>query len=117
MRFICCRIQVLGAGLRSPRVAARSPRGPPTEGPLFYRNGAQMMVVDLDTQSALRVGTPEVLFINDEYRLNTSAAPANPFYDVLPGGERFVMVQSGAAATEVSVVQNFFEELRQVVPE
>ena len=38
-------------------------------------------------------------------------------YDVLPDGRGFVMLQSGAVPREINVVQNFFEELRQVVPE
>ncbi len=45
-------------------------------------------------------------------------APA-AFYDVTPDGQRFLMVQvteSEQAATQINVVLNWFEELKQRVP-
>ena len=40
-------------------------------------------------------------------------------YDVAPGGQRFVMVQEvelGSEVTQIKVVMNWFEELKQRVP-
>jgi hypothetical protein len=40
-------------------------------------------------------------------------------YDVSPDGQRFLMIQSGekqAAATQINVVLNWFEELKRKVP-
>ena len=56
-----------------------------------------------------------MLFASDEYLMNPSTEPANAFYNVLPDGEGFVMLQSGTVTRELILVQNFFKELRQVV--
>ena len=46
-------------------------------------------------------------------------APA-AFYDVTPDGQRFLMLKTGgpeeSAATQINVVLNWFEELKQRVP-
>jgi len=77
---------------------------------LFYRSGNKMMAVDLATQSGFSAGKPHMLF----ERLYA------PYYDVSPDGQRFLMLkpteQSQAAPTQIVVVQNWFEELKQKVP-
>ena len=65
---------------------------------LFYRNGTQMWVVDVETESAFTAGRPSLLF-EAPYDLelyNGGVGYAN--YDVSLNGEHFLMVQSGAAA-------------------
>ena len=43
-----------------------------------------------------------------------------PWYDISPDGQRFLMVKpsdpAGAAPTQINVVLNWFEELKQKVP-
>jgi eukaryotic-like serine/threonine-protein kinase len=78
---------------------------------LFFRNGEQMMVVDIGTKPAFSASRPRLLF--------TGAFIGRPDYDVSPDGQSFVMVNSGEddrAATQISVVFNWLEELKQRVP-
>ncbi len=83
---------------------------------LFYRSGAMMMAVDVIAQPSFSVGKPRMLF-EGQYQ-------PSPYvyenYDVSPDGQRFLMlkpVESGAAApTQINVVLNWFEELKQKVP-
>jgi serine/threonine-protein kinase len=83
---------------------------------LFYRSGEKMMSVDIATQPSFSAGKPRVLF---EGRY--SPAPGTtPNYDVSPDGQRFLMIrpteQAEAAATQINVVLNWFEELKRRVP-
>jgi Tol biopolymer transport system component len=82
---------------------------------LFYRSGGKMMAVDIATQPSFASGKPRMLF-EGQY----SPAPgATPNYDVSPDGQRFLMlkpVEQAQAATQIVVVQNWFEELKQKVP-
>ena len=83
---------------------------------LFYRNGDKMMAVDIATQPSFVAGKPHLLF-EGQYQ----PAPATlPNYDVSPDGQRFLMLkpneQGLAAPTQINVVLNWFEELKQKVP-
>ena len=89
-------------------------------GELFYRDGNQMLVVEIATEPTLRAGRPRVLFEGpyemDVAQFNRSALPN---YDVSLDGERFLMVTRGdseASAFSINVVLNFFEELKARVP-
>jgi len=88
----------------------------PAGGELFYRGGKKIMAVDIDTESGFSTGTPRLLF--EGPYLPTSAS--FPFYDVSPDGQRFLMlkpVESEASApTQIHVVLNWFEELKQKSP-
>jgi hypothetical protein len=83
---------------------------------LFYRSGNKMIAVDIATQPGFAAGKPRILF--EEPYLPTSAT--SPNYDVTPDGQRFLMLkpteQAQAAPTQIVVVQNWFEELKQKVP-
>ena len=84
---------------------------------LFYRSGERMMAVDIATQPGFTAGKPRMLF-KGQY-VPTATTPAN--YDVSPDGQRFLMLKSdeqtsSSAATQIVVVQNWFEELKQKVP-
>lgn len=83
---------------------------------LFYRSGDKMMVVDITTQPSFSAGKPRVLF--EAPYLPTPATFPN--YDVSSDGRRFLMLkpveQSEAAPTQINVVLNWFEELKQKVP-
>ena len=85
-------------------------------GELFYRNGNQMMAVEITTDPTFREGIPRLLF-EENFQLSISTL-AN--YDVTPDGQRFVMIKESEeqqeAATQINVVLNWFEELKQRVP-
>jgi len=75
-----------------------------------------MMAVEIATQPGFTAGKPRVLF-EGQYR----PSPATfPNYDVSPDGQRFLMLrpveQAQAAPTQINVVLNWFEELKQKVP-
>jgi serine/threonine-protein kinase len=82
---------------------------------LFYREGNRLMVVSLDTSAGFKAGLPRMIF--EGYVSLISGTN----YDVSPDGQRFVMVQGSQTAgavgpTELRLVLNWFEELKQRVP-
>ncbi len=83
---------------------------------LFYRSGSKIMTVEVDTKSGFSVGKPRMLF--EGPYMPTSAS--FPYYDVSPDGQRFLMLkpteQAQTAPTQINVVLNWFEELKQKVP-
>jgi Tol biopolymer transport system component/predicted Ser/Thr protein kinase len=83
---------------------------------LFYRSGDRMMRVPVETEPTFRKGRPEVLF-EGRYAVN-EIVPGLRFYDVSPDGQGFVMVQRGEPQEEAQLVlvQNWFEELKRIVP-
>ena len=84
-------------------------------GELFYYNGKEMKVVQTKTSPTFSASTPEVLF-EGEY---VEVGAGRPNYDVTSDGQRFIMVQDNqqsTAATQINVVLNWFEELKQKVP-
>jgi eukaryotic-like serine/threonine-protein kinase len=84
---------------------------------LFYRSGKKMMALDIATQPSFSPGKPRMLFEGEYF---TSDWPLiGAAYDVSPDGQRFLMVKSteqASAATQINVVLNWFEELKQKVP-
>ena len=83
---------------------------------LFYRSGDKMMAVDIATKSSFVAGKPRILFEGQYVPTPVTA----PNYDVTPDGQRFLMLKSTeqvqAAPTQINVVLNWFEELKQKVP-
>ncbi len=83
---------------------------------LFYRTSDKMMAVEITTQPNFSVGKPQMLF--EGRYLPTPVT--SPNYDVSPDGQRFLMLkpaeQAQAAPTQINVVLNWFEELKQKVP-
>ena len=86
---------------------------------LFYRIGDKMMVVDVTTGPSFSAGKPRILF---EGSYTHAAGPAEVLfsnYDISPDDQRLLMVQesdAAMAATQINVVLNWFEELKQKVP-
>jgi Tol biopolymer transport system component len=75
---------------------------------LFFRSGAKLMAVNVETGAAFRAGVPRMLF-----------EKASSDYDVAPDGKRFLMLKPSAAAAESSdlhVILNWFDDLRRRVP-
>ena len=86
---------------------------------LFYRNGNDdLIAVTVSSGSAAPpTGQQRVLFSATPYLADFN----HRMYDVTPDGRRFVMIRlgvgdRGAAAAELIVVQNFFAELKRLVP-
>jgi serine/threonine-protein kinase len=83
---------------------------------LFYRSGDKMMAVEIATQPGFAAGKPRMLF-EGQYQPTPGTFPN---YDVSPDGQRFLMLkpteQAQAAPTQINVVLNWFEELKQKVP-
>jgi Tol biopolymer transport system component len=75
---------------------------------LFFRNGAKLVAVDVETGATFHVGAAHVLF-----------EKASSDYDVAPDGKRFLMLKPTAAvgdSGELHVIVNWFDDLRQRVP-
>jgi len=80
---------------------------------LFYQNGDKLMAVAIETEPGFVAGAPRLLFEG------SYVAQTGDDYDVAPDGRRFVMIQRGpseAPATQITLVQNWFEELKRRVP-
>ena len=89
---------------------------------MFYRNGDNMMAVEVRLQPSLAPGKPRVLWTGPYARgLSSQCSPAgatNSNYDVTPDGQRFLMIQEeedGLIATQINVVPNWPEELKRQV--
>ena len=88
-------------------------------GELFFSglDNRQMLAVSVQSGNALVAGRPEVLFERGYPPITTGWRP----YDVSPDG-RFAMITLGGAGSDtdtapnVILVQNWFEELRRLVP-
>jgi serine/threonine-protein kinase len=83
---------------------------------LFYRSGDKMMAVEIATQPSFSAGKPRMLF-EGQYEPTPATTPN---YDVSADGQRFLMLRPSestvAAPTQINVVLNWFEELKQKVP-
>ena len=85
---------------------------------LFYRNGAAVMVVPVETDPIFAAGSPEMLLEGQD--------PPNPpsnggrAYDVSLDGQRFLMIKADGGSENTPphfiLVQNWFEELKRLVP-
>ncbi len=72
-----------------------------------------MMAVSIQTHPVFRAGKPIQLF---EARF-AGVLYHSAEYDVAPDGQHFVMIQDVESwSTQIHVVQNWFEELKQRVP-
>jgi eukaryotic-like serine/threonine-protein kinase len=85
---------------------------------LFYRSGDKVIAVEIATQSSFAAGKPRMLFMGPY--LPTNNQGKFPNYDVSPDGQHFLMVkpieEAQAAPTQINVVLNWTEELKQRVP-
>jgi Tol biopolymer transport system component len=84
---------------------------------LFYRSGDKMMTVEITEQPGFSAGKPKVLF-EGQYKVDQFPGTGNN-YDVSSDGQRFLMVketEQSKSATQIIVVQNWFEDLKRRVP-
>ncbi len=73
------------------------------------------MVVEITTEPTFSAGNPRLLF-EGTFQMGLFARAD---YNVAPDGQRFVMIQIGGSdspPTQINVVLNWFEELKQRVP-
>ena len=81
---------------------------------LFFRNGDQMMSVSITTQPRFAAARPTVLFSGAYARSDGWVD-----YDVAPDGDHLLMINPGEQerpATEITVLLNWFDELKRRVP-
>ena len=98
--------------------------------PLWARNGQELFYL-APTGALMRVGvergntwaaTPPVTLLEGRYYAGAGGLIVGRTYDVSPDGRRFLMIKPGggtdstAAPTGLVVVQNWFEELKRLVP-
>ena len=107
------KVKVLDFGLYG---GGTKPLWSPDGRELFYLTpGGRLMAVRIQTEPRFATGKPEVIF---EPRYYASASGRT--YDVSPDGERFLMIKQGGSdetsTTELILVLNWFEELKQRVP-
>ena len=92
-----------------------SPLWSPDGRQLFYRRGQEMMAVDIKTSPSFSAGKPKFLFEGDSV-----GNFIHRNYDITPDGEKFLMVQRfdppRQPARQIIIVQNWFEELKRLVP-
>ena len=85
---------------------------------LFYRNLAgSLMSVPVELAPVFEAGTP-TLVVSDPYYVGRGAFVGRS-YDASEDGDRFLMIKpvdDSVAGVEVIFVQNWFEELQQLVP-
>jgi serine/threonine-protein kinase len=107
-----------GAKLQISTDGGTEPLWNPNGRELFYRSGNKMMAVEITPQPSFSAGKPKVLFAG-LYQSSPNPVP-NANYDVSADGQRFLMLKPGdsteAAPTQINVVLNWFEELKQKVP-
>jgi serine/threonine-protein kinase len=83
---------------------------------LFFRWKDQLWAVDIRTDGGFSTGKPRLLFERPGY------SPGSPIrsYDLSQDGQRFLMVKleqrKPAPVTELTLVENWFEELKRLVP-
>ena len=83
---------------------------------LFYRQAEEVWVSDVRTEGGFSVGKPRLLFEKGGF---FGGSPVRG-WDLWPDGQQFLMVKleerKPTPVTEMILVQNWFEELKRIVP-
>jgi len=83
---------------------------------LFYRQGSRMWVVEVRHEAGFSASKPRLLFEQPGYFLSSPVRG----WDISHDGQRFLMVKDEdrkpQPITEMILVQNWLEELKQRVP-
>jgi serine/threonine-protein kinase len=105
----------LGARHQISNEGGMEPVWNPNGRELFYRNGDSLMAVATSTGAAFTAGTPRVLFRN----AYLTSSVTSRSYDVSRDGQRFLFAiptKPPVSGTQIDVVLNWFEELKEKVP-
>jgi Tol biopolymer transport system component len=81
---------------------------------IYYRDGASLVAVPVETEGGFSLGRAQSLF-EDVYM----PRPSSRNYDIHPDGKRFLMIKKAeeeVPVTELLVVENWFEELKRLAP-
>jgi serine/threonine-protein kinase len=92
----------------------REPVWAPDSAAIYYRDGATLVKVPVETEGGFSLGRAQSLF-KDVYVPRSSSRN----YDIHPDGKRFLMIkesEEGLPMTELIVVENWFEELKRLAP-
>jgi Tol biopolymer transport system component len=83
---------------------------------LFYRRGEELVAVEVDTDQEFSIGASRTLFRGPYVSRTLTENRAH--YDVARDDQSFLMVRrdAGSIPTRINVVFDFFEELRERVP-
>ena len=87
------------------------PAWSPDGSTIYFRNGNQMLAVDVLEKATMTLGVPRPLF-QGQYRSPETYLDS---YDIHPDGDRFLMI-TNTSTDEIRIVQNWFEELKERVP-
>ena len=100
----------------------REPVWSQKESKIFYRDRAEMMVVNFTTEPTFAPGSPRILF-EEPYRFHGGGYEMGGWsnHDIYPSGQQFLMIQAieqedEDVVTQINVVLNWFEELKRRVP-
>jgi serine/threonine-protein kinase len=92
----------------------REPVWAPDGTAIYYRDGASLVAVPVESEGGFSLGRAEPLF-EDVYVHRTTSRN----YDIHPDGKQFLMIkrsEEGLPTTELIVVENWFEELKRLAP-
>ena len=112
------RFPELGSRTRISVSGGTEPLWSPTRDELYYRQGPNIYAVSINFENGVDAGDPEV--IASGIRAPTGCTGRE--YDISGDGERFLVMrqpvaEDGSISTmELVLVQNWFEELKRLVP-
>jgi serine/threonine-protein kinase len=103
-----------------------SPLWSPDGRELFYRSGDATMAVEVETQPTFKRGNPKALFQGTYFGPTVFPNIVITPWDIHPNGKKFLMIKPAASTSaaptgaapqpKITVVVNWFEELKQQVP-
>ena len=113
MRSGCAPTLVLPPPIRISSSGGTEPVWGPEDHEIFFYEAEKLMVASVETEPELTFGKPEVLF-EGQYSHDPDILRS---YDVGPDG-RLLMIRpaESQAPSQINVVQNWFEELKRLVP-
>jgi len=82
---------------------------------IFYRSEDRVMAVTVETDPALRLSKPTLLF-EERFLQEAEGVVGFAQYDVAPDDEHFVMIRDESLVSRIHIVLNWAEELKQQVP-
>jgi serine/threonine-protein kinase len=89
---------------------------------IFYNSlsGQRMMMVRIEDEPTFTPGTPIELFLARDFDFGAARSfGGDRPWDIFPNGQRFLMLKRAdqtVASTQITVVLNWFEELKRLVP-